>query len=57
MTIDEMKRRLNADYYDMTTEEINREITKINKLERKSKRQRRKQWHLLTENLMKFIQA
>ena len=45
MTIDEMKRRLNADYYDMTTEEINREITKINKLERKSKRQRRKQWN------------
>lgn len=51
MTIDEMKRRLNADYYDMTTEEINREITKINKLERKSKRQRRKQWMTFFQNI------
>ena len=38
MTIDEMKRRLNADYYDMTTEEINRQITKINKLEEEERR-------------------
>ena len=43
MTLAEMKQRLNADYYEMKTEEINEETTTITKLKRKQKRQKRKQ--------------
>ena len=32
MTIDELEQRLNADYHDMTTQEIAKAIDKINAL-------------------------
>jgi len=38
MTLDEMKRRLNADYHDMPTTEIIRMIDQINKLEEEERR-------------------
>lgn len=38
MTLDEMKRRLDADYYDLPTTEIIRMIDQINKLEEEERR-------------------